>query len=302
MQNLNNLDLNLLKALHALLQEKNVSRAAERLNLTQPAVSAMLAKLRYRFDDPLFVRTAHGMIPTVRAEALAEPVKAVLDSIGVLMQPVDFAPADLECTFKLAGTENGIRTLGVPFALKLARLAPKVKVAFLAIQGQDLNQNLADGVWDLAIAGQQQLDDKLHFDFLMREEYGCAVRQNHPVLTRKWNLDAFCALEFVLVAYHGGHFEGATDDALAKLGRNRAVKMSIGHFSLLPDLLKNSDLAAVAPAHFLKTQNELVLLPPPLAIDGYNKVMAWHAKTHYDPVQKWFRQVMKETAESVQAA
>lgn len=294
MHNLNNLDLNLLKALHALLQEKNVSRAAERLNLTQPAVSAMLSKLRYRFDDPLFIRTAHGMIPTNRAEQLAQPVKAILDSIGVLMQPVDFDPAHLEYTFKLAGTENGIRTLGVPFALKLARLAPKVKIVFLAVQGQDLTKNLADGVWDLAIVGQQQLDDRLHCDFLMREEYSCAVRQNHPVLSQNWDLDAFCALEFVLVAYHGGHFSGATDEALARLGRTRTVKMSIGHFSLLPDLLKMNDLATVAPTHFLKTQNELALLKPPLAIDGYNKVMAWHAKTHYDPVQIWFRKVMKE--------
>ncbi|QLB18204.1 LysR family transcriptional regulator [Mannheimia granulomatis] len=298
MHNLNNLDLNLLKALHALLQEKNVSRAAERLNLTQPAVSNMLTKLRYRFDDPLFIRTAHGMIPTNRAEQLAEPVGAILDSIGVLMQPVAFDPADLDCTFKLAATENGIRTLGVPFALKLAQLAPKVKVAFYAIHGQDLTQNLADGVWDLAIAGQQQLDERLYFAPLMREEYTCAVRQNHPVLSQNWDLEAFCALEFVLVAYHAGHFNGATDEALAKLGRSRLVKMSVGHFSLLPELLKNSDLATVAPVHFLQTQNDLVLLNPPLPIDGYTKVMAWHAKTHYDPVQKWFRQVMKEVGES----
>lgn len=302
MQNLNNLDLNLLKALHALIEEQNVSRAAERLNLTQPAVSSMLAKLRHRFDDPLFIRSAHGMIPTTRAEMLAQPVKAILDSIGALMQPVDFNPADLDCTVKLAATENGIRTLGVPFALKLARLAPKVKVAFFAIQGQDLNQNLADGVWDLAIAGQQQLDERLHFAPLMREEYTCAVRQNHPVLSQKWDLDAFCGLEFILVAYHCGHFSGATDEALARLGRSRTVKMSVGHFSLLPELLKNSDLATVAPTHFLQTQNELALLKPPLAIDGYNKVMAWHAKTHYDPVQIWFRQVMKEVVESEQTA
>ncbi|KAE9534219.1 transcriptional regulator [Ursidibacter arcticus] len=300
MQNLNNLDLNLLKALHALIEERNVSRAAERLNLTQPAVSTMLAKLRHRFNDPLFIRTAHGMIPTARAEALAQPVKAILDSIGILMQPVAFNPINLEYTFKLAGTENGIRTLGVPFALKLAHLAPKVKVVFLAVQGQDLNKNLADGVWDLAMTGQQQLDDRVHFDFLMGEEYGCAVRQDHPVLAQKWDLDAFCALEFVLVAYHGGHFTGATDEALARLGRSRTVKMSIGHFSLLPDLLKNSDLATVAPIHFLKTQNELILLKPPLVIEGYTKVMAWHAKTNYDPVQIWFRQVMKEVAKDIQ--
>ena len=302
MSNLNNLDLNLLKALRALLQEKNVSRAAERLNLTQPAVSGMLAKLRHRFDDPLFIRTAHGMIPTSRAESLYEPVCRILDSIALLVQPAEFAPLQLTTTFKIAGTENGIRTLGIPFTLKIAKLAPKVKVAFFPIQGQDLSGNLADGVWDLAVMGKQQLDDSLHFEPLLDEHYLCAVRQNHPILSEHWDVDGFCTLEFVLVAYHGGHFTGATDEALAKLGKKRMVKLSVGHFSLLPDVLKNSDLATVAPAHFLKQCPDLAVLEPPFAISGYQKVMAWHAKTHYDPVQIWFRQVMKEVAEELQIA
>ena len=182
----------------------------------------------------------------------------------------------LATTFKIAGTENGIRTLGIPFALKIATLAPKVKVAFFPIQGQDLSGNLADGVWDLAIMGKQQLDDSLHFEPLLDEHYLCAVRQNHPILSKHWDVDRFCTLEFVLVAYHGGHFSGATDEALAKLGKKRLVKLSIGHFSLLPDVLKNSDLATVAPAHFLKQCPDLAVLEPPFAINGYQKVMAWH--------------------------
>ncbi|STY98681.1 Symbiotic regulator homolog 1 [Moraxella lacunata] len=256
----------------------------------------MLAKLRHRFGDPLFIRTAHGMIPTTRAESLYEPVCQILDSISLLVAPTDFDPKELTTTFKIAGTENGIRTLGIPFALNIATLAPNVKVAFFPIQGQDLTQNLADGVWDLAIMGAEQLGDSLHFEPLIFERYLCAVRHDHPVLTEHWDIDRFCTLEFVITAYHGGHFTGATDDALAQLGKTRTVKFSVGHFSLLPDLLKNSDLATVAPAHFLEQCPDLTVLEPPFAIDGYQKVMAWHAKSHYDPVQMWFRQVMKDVA------
>ncbi|MGQ8819969.1 LysR family transcriptional regulator [Bibersteinia trehalosi] len=299
MQSLNSLDLNLLKALHALLEERSVSRAAERLALTQPAVSAMLNRLRHRFNDPLFIRTNHGMIPTNRALALAEPIQQILNNIATLIQPSEFDPQTLEYTFKLAATENGFRTLGLPFALKLAELAPKVKLAFLPVQGQMLEKQLADGEWDLAIMGEPQVSDRLYSQFLCEEDYLCAVRSEHPILQQSWDLDRFCQLEFVLVSYHGGHFCGATDEALAKLGKQRQVKMSIMHFSLLPDLLAKSDLATVAPRHFLQHYPHLALLEPPFKIQGYRKVMAWHARHQHDPIQQWFRQIMAEVASQV---
>ena len=173
-----------------------------------------------------------------------------MDSISLLVAPTDFDPKELATTFKISGTENGIRTLGIPFALNIATLAPKVKVAFFTIQGQDLTQNLADGVWDLAIMGAEQLGDSLHFEPLIFERYLCAVRHDHPVLAEPWDIDTFCALEFVITAYHGGHFTGATDDALAQLGKTRTVKFSVGHFSLLPDLLKKQRFGDRYPCSF----------------------------------------------------
>ncbi|OOF56345.1 LysR family transcriptional regulator [Rodentibacter myodis] len=296
---LNYIDLNLLKTLNALLLERNVSRAAERLNLTQPAVSAMLGRLRHLFNDPLFIRTSHGMLPTDRALALAEPIAQILQQIEIAVQPVNTNPAALEMTFRIAATENGMQTLAVPFAFKIAQLAPKVKIALLPIQGIDVEEKLANGECDLAIAADFSFSEQLYHQALLDERYICAVRRDHPVLQQEWNLDRFCELDFVLVSYQGGQFEGATDEALEKLGRKRKVMFSISHFSLLPDFLNHTDLAAVAPYHYLAQQKDLVLLEPPLEIQGYRKVMAWHARSHHNPIQKWFRQVMKAVAEEV---
>ncbi|HDL5700158.1 TPA: LysR family transcriptional regulator [Mannheimia haemolytica] len=302
MKELNHLDLNLLKALNALLEERNVSRAAERLALTQPAVSAMLNRLRHRFNDPLFIRSSHGMIPTNRALLLHQPVKQILESISTLIKPIEFKPNELKYTFKLAGTENGIRTLGLPFALKIAKLAPDVKIAFFPIQGHPLEERLSTGEWDLAILGEQELTENLYHQRLLSEHYICAVRHDHPILKQEWNIETFCQLDYVLVSYNGGHFSGATDTALAKLGKRRNVKLSIGHFSLLPDLLKQTDYATVAPYHFLQGRDDLVLLESPFVIEGYHKAMAWHARANYDPIQRWFRQVMANVAEEVKTS
>ncbi|MGR3806719.1 LysR family transcriptional regulator [Pasteurella testudinis] len=297
MDNLNNLDLNLLKALNALLQERNVTRAAERLALTQPAVSAMLNRLRHRFNDPLFVRAGHGMMPTDRALALAAPVQRILGDIAVLVQPAEFNPAELDLTFKIAATTNGVRNTGIPFALQLRTLAPKVKTAFVSIHGQDIPAMLEKGEWDVAITGEHNLPERLHYRRCNRQRYVCAVRENHPVLQQPWNLGTFCALDFVLVSYHGGQFAGATDEALAKLGRRRNVVLSVTDFLLIPEILQQSDWATVLPEAMLQQSDRLQVLEPPLPIEGYHKAIAWHERSHHNPAQQWLRQLLWQVSQ-----
>src|SRR5690606_13175067 len=125
---LRTLDLNLLKALDALLDERSVTRAAARLALTQPAVSGMLNRLRDAFDDPLFIRAPHGIVPTLRAEALAAPVKRILADIDVLLQPVTFEPGTANLTFTLAATDYALRAVIVPFIAALKVQAPAIRV------------------------------------------------------------------------------------------------------------------------------------------------------------------------------
>lgn len=295
MVNINNLDLNLLKALDALLDEKNVTRAADKLALTQPAVSSMLNRLRDRFDDPLFVRASYGMVPTDRALALAEPLKKILSEIEQLIQPPIFNPAELETTFRIAATDNGMHCVGIPFTLALNKIAPKVKIALMSIHGRNVEAMLMNGELDLIIVGEPTVPLNLRSRIIHKENYVCMMRENHPLANQELDIDTFCSLNHVLVSYDGGGFAGATDIALEKIGKKRNVVMSITSFLLLPEILKNSDWIAVAPHHLLEKDSSIISKKPPIEVGGYNKLMAWHERTHHDSIQRWFRDFLLET-------
>ncbi|MCU4530918.1 LysR family transcriptional regulator [Acinetobacter sp. P1(2023)] len=294
MANINNLDLNLLKALDALLDEKNVTRAADKLALTQPAVSSMLNRLRDRFDDPLFVRAPYGMVPTDRALALAEPLKKILSEIELLVQPPIFNPAELETTFRIAATDNGMHCVGVPVTLALNKIAPKVKIALMSIHGRNVEAMLMNGELDLIIVGEPTVPSSLRSRIIHKENYVCMMRENHPLANQELDIESFCSFNQVLVSYDGGKFTGATDVALEKIGKKRNVVMSITSFLLLPEILKNSDWIAVAPHHLLEKDSGIISKNPPIEVGGYNKLMAWHERTHHDPIQRWFRDFILE--------
>lgn len=294
MANINNLDLNLLKALDALLDEKNVTRAANKLALTQPAVSSMLNRLRDRFDDPLFVRASYGMVPTDRALALAEPLNKILNEIENLVQPPIFNPAELEATFRIAATDNGMHCVGVPFTLALNKIAPNVKVALMSIHGRNVEAMLMNGELDLIIVGEPTVPLNLYSRVIHKENYVCMMREDHPLAHEELDIDTFCSMNHVLVSYDGGGFAGATDVALEKIGKKRNVVMSITSFLLLPDILKNSDWIAVAPHHLLEKDSGIIAKKPPIEVGGYKKLMAWHERTHHDSIQRWFRDFLLE--------
>jgi DNA-binding transcriptional LysR family regulator len=146
MRDIKNIDLNLLKALDALLDERSVTRAAERLSLTQPAMSGMLTRLRESFNDPLFVRSQRGVVPTERALELATPVKQVLAEIAVLLTPTEFDPLTASMTLSIAATDYALQAVAVPFVLELKKRAPNIRVALLPIENESLHAQLERGV------------------------------------------------------------------------------------------------------------------------------------------------------------
>ncbi len=293
MNDIRSLDLNLLKALDALLDERNVTRAAARLALTQPAVSNMLNKLRTKFNDPLFVRAQHGLIPTDRALALEKPVKRILCSINDLLQPIDFDPKKLQTTFKIAANDHDMQTIGLPFVLTLKKQSPLVKVSFLSFHQLDIQTMLERGDLDLILIDPVNSPESLHSRILYNEHYVCIMRKGHPAIKNDAiTLDKFCEYEHVLVSYMGGMFEGVTDEALAKVGRTRNVSLSVTSFLLLPSILKHSDFIAVVPKRLTCHMKDLAIMEPPVNVSGYTKIMAWHDRTHNNPIQQWLRNLI----------
>lgn len=291
------LDLNLLKALDALLDERSVTRAASRLSLTQPAVSGMLNRLRDYFDDPLFIRVPHGMVPTTRAEALAAPVKRILADIDVLLQPTDFDPRRASLTFTVAATDYALRAVMVPFIAALKTRAPAVRLRVVPVEPDRLAAQLEQGKIDVALLTPATTPGELHSRALYDERYVCMMRAGHPDAGKPLTLERFCALEHVLVSYEGESFHGVTDDALAQIGRARHVGLSVSSFLVLPEVLAISDMIAVVPQRMAANRQGMWVCEAPVAIPGFTKSMAWHGRTHRNPAQAWLRGLLLETSQ-----
>jgi DNA-binding transcriptional LysR family regulator len=283
-------DLNLLHALGILLEERNVSRAAERLHLTQPTVSGMLSRLRELFDDPLFIRTQHGLLPTPRAEALEPALRQLLADTAALVQVSGFDPKSSDVVVSLSVNDYMQSILILPLAQRLRRVAPLMKlgVRHLAVTG--LLPMLARGEVDMAITIPEFTDPALHSRFLYREEYVAVVRKEHPIRSRRVSLQRFLAYDHVLVSPSDGAFEGPADVALKRLGRQRRVALSVPSFFILADVLQIDNLIALMPERlFLSQSTKLRRIDIPIEVPGFDVVVAWHSRTHHELAHRWLR-------------
>jgi DNA-binding transcriptional LysR family regulator len=289
-------DLNLLVALDALLAERNVTRAATRLGLSQSAMSATLGRLRTLFSDPLLLRTAGGMLPTSKGQELAAPVRQVLADIGRIVQrPERFDPAAADRTFTIAASDY------VEFAI-LPRLvdflearAPRTRLAVRPMDFATVGRSLEAGDFDLGILGATFAPPSLRSRPLFVERFVCVVRKGHPRVGERLTLDDYCALDHVLVSPSGRAFVAPADDALAALGRSRHVRLSVPHFLLVPEILKRSDMIAVLPERLARGYGERFrVFELPFELAPISVVAIWHERTHRDPALAWLRQAVAD--------
>lgn len=295
MRNVKNLDLNLLKTFDALLDERSVTRAAARLSLTQPAVSSMLTRLRESFEDPLFVRSRYGIVPTERALALAKPVKQVMSQIDALLEPEAFVPAECEMTFRLAATDYALSVIILPFFSRLQQQAPGIHLSVQRAEDATIRERLERGEIDLALLTPDSTPPDLHIRTLYDERYVCTLRKGHPALKDGLiTLETFCEYDHALVSLSGNSFEGVTDKALRALGKKRNVVLSVNSFLVLPPVLQTTDLIAVVPERLVRDAADLVVMPPPLPLPGFTKVAAWHERSHLSAAHQWLRQQLAD--------
>jgi DNA-binding transcriptional LysR family regulator len=290
------LDLNLLVAFEALLAERNVSRAAARLGLSQPAVSAQLARLRDVFGDRLFVPAHRGMVPTARALELQEPLRAALDGVrGVVSGGRQFDPARASLTVKIAASDYVQCAVVAPFAASLRRRAPGIRIAALPLDGRAIGRQAELGDIDLAIMTPATAPAALRHRALLDESYVCVARRRHPLIRGPLNLKTFLALDHVLVSPRGGGFWGPTDEALAARGHRRRVVLSVSSFLVVPDIVARSDLIALLPERISRGPGRsLQVLKPPIAVEGFSESMIWHERTHQHAGHRWIRDALAD--------
>lgn len=294
----NRLDLNLLVSLDVLLAERHVTRAAARLGLSQPALSAQLKQLREVFEDPLLVPSSQrGMTLTARAEALREPLRELLAGVqGLLASGRSFDPLTARERFRIAATDAIHSIATTPLAARLPALAPHCQLAMHAADLRSVTEHLAAGELDLLLATPGAIPPALHARQLYEESFLCVLRRDHPAAARPLDLDTFCALSHAMVSPAGGGFMGAVDDALEAMGRSRIVQVSVNSFLLVPDLIASSDLVATVPARLARRWGaQLAVLSPPCEVPGFRVAMAWHPRAHADPAHVWLRETLRQT-------
>jgi len=290
LNNLRRLDLNLLVTLDVLLAEHNVTRAAERLNFSQPSVSVHLAKLRDIFDDPLLIPGPRGMRPTARAEELRVPLRLALEALEQAVAPASpFDPGAARNVWRIAASDYGESAIVLPALASLRSAAPGTRFAVVEMQPSRIARQAEQGDIDLALHTVDGSPSNLRRRVLFTERYVLAGRAGHPRLRRRPTLKQFCALDQVIVSPDGGGFHGATDDALAAHGLQRRVVLSVPHFLFLRSVLESTDLVAMLPARLVQS-DALQVVEAPLEIPGYEMAMLWHERVHRDPAHQWLRQ------------
>jgi DNA-binding transcriptional LysR family regulator len=294
---LRDIDLNLLVVFNQMLLDGHVSTAADKLGVTQPAISNALKRLRLLLKDELFLRTSKGMEPTPYALHLAEPVAYALNALqNALNQRDSFAPETSERTFTLAVTDIGEMYFMPPLMDALSKRAPDVKISTVRNTTGNLKEDMASGTVDLAVGLLPHLQAGFFQRRLFRQRYVCMFRQGHPEARNPMSLDDFCALEHVgVVAANTGH--GEVDNALDRMGIQRNMRLVVPHFIAVGHILQSTDLIATVPERFaVRCEGPfgLVSSPHPVHLPDIAINLFWHAKYNRDPANMWLRQLLVE--------
>lgn len=293
------LDLNLLRVFDAVMTEQNLTRAANRLAMTQPAVSNALKRLRENLGDDLLIRTAHGVKPTPRAEALWPTVRQALASLEEAVAPTEFDVSDAHATFRMA-MADATAALWLPALVRtIENEARGINVRMVPLTTRDPRATLLRGDVDLAIGHfpgvVAQLasgpDSPIRHEALYSGHYVCMMRKNHPLAKKELTLDAYCAANHVLVSF-SGRARGLVDDALAQINRERRILLTVNQFFTAGRVVTNSDLITVLPRHLIAAtgmSNEVVTKELPFPLPEVHISMLWHERDARSPAQKWLR-------------
>lgn len=298
-----NFDLQLLRCFEALLTERSVSQAAARLNLSQPAMSHALARLRALFDDPLFARGRGGMTPTARALGLETQVREALSAAYRLVERrTQFHPAESRQEFTVMTAEY-VEYLLIPRLMaRLEDIAPGVRVTFRSAQPERALEWLERGELDFRLGWWPESAPALRAKRLMRDPLVCVARQNHPALKGAITEEQFMALTHVVQSERMTSARRAIEQAVLLRHRQLQIQFRVQDALALCNVVVHSDHIGTLPERFaraLATKFPLQVLPIPMGIAEVRQAMYWHERTHNEPSHQWFRQLIADLAKAL---
>lgn len=299
---LRNFDLNLLVAFKYLIEEKSVSRAAEKLFISQSAMSHVLRRLRRELEDPVLVKTPSGMKPTQRAQALLDPIRAVLEEVEqIIRTPEEFSPATSQRRFVIATSDYIEFTLLPPLIEALSKRAPDVELHVKQITSKLLESGaIEENQIDLIIGFEAVLKPASHlcYEQLFTDSVTSVVRQDHPDIPGDtMSFERFMASRHMLISRRETG-TGLIDDWLEKRGLTRKVSLVVPNFLSAPWIVANTDLVLSLPSRIAEQFVDLAplkILPIPIDVPIHNLIMVWHPLREKEPAHEWLRRQIRET-------
>ena len=294
-------ELNLVAIFDTIMTEGSMTKAADRLALTQSAVSNAVARMRLIWKDPLFIRDGRGIKPSAKAQAMWLEIQGPLAAIRASTAPAHFDPSTSTQKFRLAVTDYLSNALWPSLRQHIEAHAPGVSLYAVPYTSQGAHRQLAENEIDMSFGALQYMGPEIRMAELFSEGWVCAMRRDHPLARAPLTLEAFLAADHLLVSLSGNPV-GAIDSELERLGKRRKVAVTLNSFSGVPTLLAASNLLCVLPAgvirtHALKAEVHTAALPfeaPP-----FHCKVAWHARHDRDAGHRWMRELVMQACDVI---
>ncbi len=310
------IELHLIRVLHTVITERSVSRAAARLQRSQPAVSAQLRRLRALTGDALLVRAGQGMVPTDRALALVEPAARLLAEAGRLfdadLRDRPFEPSTAQDRVRVAASDYLDPFFLPHLVARLRDRAPGLCIDLLPLSGEfDHRRRLATGEADLVIGNWTERGGELHRGILLRDEPACLLARGHPAVRAhdadpsSWNVERYGQLQHVAPMPLQPGSAGIVDEGLGRQGLRRQIAVRASHFSLIPLMVARSLLVLTTGRLFCRRYEAALpvrVLTCPMPLPPLTYFQLWHERTHRAPLHRWLRGEVKAVAAELQEA
>lgn len=290
MVNLSRIDLNLFVIFDVIYQEANLTRAAERLHLSQPAVSHALARLRTHFNDPLFERTGKGMLPTPLAKAMIEPIRAALHQFEkTLNTEQSFEPELAKRVFSLAARDIMEATALPNLMAQLGQEAPNIQMRSVRIARRDLENALLSGKVDLAADVLLPVSDAIAHQKITSESFVVIMREQHPLVLQDWNIVAYTTAQHVQVS---SRIEGLgiEDFALTRVGKARLIALRCQNYHAAVKVIQETDLLLTLPISYAQQLDGIVIKEFPVPMQSIELYLYWQRKAESDPALMWLKE------------
>ena len=291
-------DLNLFTVFDAIYTEGSVTRASHKLNLTQPAISHALGRLRQMFNDPLFVRQGHAMVSTPLARNIIEPIRRSLRGLEVTLNGLDsFDPDTTSKRFNIALRDVLEATVLPPLMQRVRRRAPLVDIAASQVERRELEGELAAGTLDGAIDVLLPLSNEIMHTRIYQDSTVVVVRKGHPAIDGGLDLDTYLKQDHILASSRR-RGPGLEDFELSRFGLERHIRLRCQHYFAACRVVSQTDMILTMPGRYASIANKQFgnqILPFPLDVPAFDVYLYWHANVDNDPANRWFREQVSES-------